>query len=394
MQMLLVEERKELSLRPDLNIESLRRKVIAEIESFNNGHVNNATKEAMREQHLRSRREILSRDQSWIRSKSPKLLPYFANGNELDPTKISPSLVEVETSTDNDLFRFARYTWSLPYTKGYGRRLRFLLFDSYHEKLMGILGLQSPPIDFVLRDKLFNYPSGRKVELVNQTMDAYVLGAVPPYSWLLGGKLVVLAASSKEIHDAYKRKYDNRPTQIENNILPSEIVMLTTTSAFGRSSLYNRVFFEKEGRRYKVAESLGFTKGYGVFHFSESLYKELRAFVSEVLPKRKVAGFGAGPKVKWQVITLALEHLKLPGREIMNHKIPREAYLIRLVQNLKAYMSGRDSIPHYYDWSFEELAGFWREHYLLNSQKNRPPDWKYWRRESIREDIFLEQMTE
>ena len=59
---------------------------------------------------------------------------------------------------------------------------------------MGILGLQSPPLDFSARDQQVKYPAGRKIEMVNQTMDIFTLGAIPPYNRLLGGKLVIYAA--------------------------------------------------------------------------------------------------------------------------------------------------------------------------------------------------------
>ena len=38
-------------------------------------------------------------------------------------------------------------------------------------------------------------------------MDAYVLGAVPPYSFLIGGKMVAALMGSQEVKDAYERKY-------------------------------------------------------------------------------------------------------------------------------------------------------------------------------------------
>ncbi len=38
-------------------------------------------------------------------------------------------------------------------------------------------------------------------------MDAYVLGAVPPYSLLIGGKLIAALMGSQEVQDAYDRKY-------------------------------------------------------------------------------------------------------------------------------------------------------------------------------------------
>jgi len=346
-----------------------------------------SSKEGLRQKHLANRLELLGRDRPWIASKARKLLHWFARGSEVDPAEISPRLVQVETEEQSALFRLARYTWSLPYSKGYGRRLKFLIVDGHNGKLMGLLGLQSPPLDLSPRDSRFAYAPGRKVELVNQTMDIYVQGAVPPYNALLGGKLAVLAAVAKEVREAYRKRYDGKLTHMEGKELAADLVALTTTSAFGRSSLYNRVVFEKDGQRYKVAESLGFMRGFGVFQFSEATYQLLKDFIRQELPGRRVAGFASGPRVKWQVITLALHRLGI-STSTMRHGIRREAYLIRLVDNLEGYFSGKDRVPKYRDWSFEELAAFWEQHYLLGPRRQRPNDWREWEKEQILELVL------
>jgi hypothetical protein len=362
----------------------LRSIVLAEWKQFQqSGTVGlSDLKEDLRQRHALNRLEILQRDRPWIRAKAPKLLNWFASGREVLPAKISPRLIEVDTNEQQDVFRLARYTWSLPYSKGYGRRLKFLIVDDQNDKLMGLLGLQSPPLDLAPRDHQFSFPTGRKVEIVNQTMDIYVQGALPPYNTLLGGKLVVLAAAAKEVREAYRRRYEGRLTRMERSRLPAELVALTTTSAFGRSSLYNRVVFEKGAQRHRVAESLGYMRGFGVFQFSEATYQLLKQFLKERLPERRMAGFSTGPRVKWQVITLALNMLGI-SRSLMRHGIRREAYLIRLIDNLEAYFAGEECKPLYRDWEFSELAAFWERHYLLGPLRRRPSAWKEWSNEQI-----------
>jgi hypothetical protein len=205
------------------------------------------SKDDLRQKHQTNRLEILRRDQGWIASRAPGLLHWFASGEDIAPQEISPRLVEVESSEQKDLFRLARYTWSLPYSKGFGRRLRFLVVDDTNGKLMGVLGFQSPPLDLSPRDRKFSFAQGRKIELVNQTMDIYVQGAVPPYNVLLGGKLIVLTSAAREVRQAYRSRYEGKLTEMEGRRLPARLVAVTTTSAFGRSSLYNRVVFEKGG---------------------------------------------------------------------------------------------------------------------------------------------------
>lgn len=245
-----------------MTVGQLRQLVLEELEALGfeceDGELHlpeEQTKTLARQLHRVSRQLELTNRQEWLRRNLPRYLPFFANGDEVEPARIRPTLVEIKEKWQHELFRVARLTWSLPYSKGFGRRLRYMLMDEHNGKLIGILCLQSPPLSFPPRDRLFNYPEGRKTELINQTMDIQTLGAVPPYSRLLGGKLVVLAASSDEVRTAYHCKYAGQRTEMEGRILPANLVALTTTSAFGRSSLYNRLKYDGE----PIAQSLGYT---------------------------------------------------------------------------------------------------------------------------------------
>ncbi len=329
-----------------------------------------------------SQLEIAAR-QDWLRQHLSKYLPFFANGDDVVPERIDPILVEVTKEHDHHLFRIARLLWSVPFSQGYGRRLRFLIIDQANDKLIGLLALQSPPLSFPARDRLFRYPPGRKTEMVNQTMDIHTLGAVPPYDRLLGGKLVALAAVSNEIRQTYWRKYCGRTTEMERRILPPHLVALTTTSAFGRSSLYNRL-------RYNgtiIAESLGYTEGYGAFHLME-LYPLFREFLeSQGVSTR--GGFGVGPRRKWQTMVRALGRLGLSS-DLLRHGVKREVFLFRLVDNLEAYLEGRDAEPVYRNLPFSELVAWWRERWLL-PRAVRVDGWRAWRKEEIKNILLMEQ---
>lgn len=333
-------------------------------------------KEGLRQIHRPASQMEIALNQNWLRQHLPMYLPLFANGSEIVPKHVDPVLIEVTTKQHHDLFRMARLLWSLPYSRGYGRRLRFLIMDRSNCKLIGLLALQSPPLDFPARDRLFRYPSGRKTELVNQMMDIQTLGAVPPYNRLLGGKLVALVATSNEVRQIYQRKYSGRKTEMEQRVLPSHLVALTTTSAFGRSSLYNRLVYKGT----PIAESLGYTEGYGTFHLME-LYPLFRDFLkSQGISTR--GGFGTGPRRKWQIMVRALDRLGLPS-DFLRHGIRREVFLFRLVHNLEAYMEGRDSEPVYRNLPLGDLIVWWRERWLL-PRAERVDGWREWRRENIR----------
>ncbi len=340
-------------------------------------------KAGMRQIHEPAVQLELATQQEWLEQNLLRYLNFFANGDDVIPERIDPAFVEVTTRQHHDLFRVARLLWSLPFSKGYGRRLRFLIIDQANNKLIGLLALQSPPLSFPARDRLFQYPPGRKTELVNQTMDIQTLGAVPPYDYLLGGKLVALVAASNEVRQRYWQKYAGRMTEIEQRILPPHLVALTTTSAFGRSSLYNRLKY----KGIPIAESLGYTEGYGTFHLME-LYPLFREFLENQGISTR-GGFGTGPRRKWQTMVRALDRLGFSA-EFLRHGIKREVFLFRLVDNLEAYMEGRDTEPVYRNLPFSDLVGWWKERWLL-PRVARVHEWKEWRNEEIKHRLCIGQ---
>lgn len=375
----------------------LRKKVIREL-----GHIYETIgepelpeKDLYRDMHHWHRQRELDRSRAWIRQAYMRYGSFFACGSEMDPLKVRPELVPVEKGLTADLFRLARYTWQLPYSKGYGRRLRFLLWDRYHDKLMGIIGLQSPPLDLAQRDQHYKIPKEQKVEIINQTMDAFVLGALSPYSGFLAGKLAVMAAASRDVRLAYEQKYYGTRSQLSQQILPARLVAITTFSAFGRSSIYNRVAAGKnsQGQNNWLTLSLGLTSGWGTYHFSDELYRELKDFIQSFNPGFQVTGFGTGPKIKRTVITLALRALDLPA-SFAQHGIPRELFVIPHIANLADFLGGKTVEPLYNDLSFAELVEYWRGQYLLGAgpiprYRARRESWIYWDYDDLQKNLGL-----
>ena len=170
------------------------------------------------------------------------------------------------------LFRWVRLHWSIPVSAGYGRRLRFLVVDQSNEKLIGVLGLSDPVFALGARDRAIGWtPEDRRMRL-RHVMDAFVLGAVPPYNSLLFGKLVAMLAASNEVRATFARRYRNKRSRIAGRSDSARLAMITTTSALGRSSIYNRLKF----REQTVFQRAGYTAGSGDFQFMNGLYTELR----------------------------------------------------------------------------------------------------------------------
>lgn len=156
-----------------------------------------------------------------------------------------------------------------------------------------------------------------------------------------------------------------------NRVLPNSLVAVSTLSAFGRSSLYNRVSKQSDGKHNEwAAISLGPCEGWGTFHLSNELYQRMKHFHLQLWPEKRVRGFGTGPRIRQQVITRILQELRLPKR-FARHNIGREVFIIPHVENLRPILAGSREEPIYNDKPFSTLAAFWKDRYCLPRASTR-----------------------
>jgi len=311
-----------------------------------------------------------------------KLLKYIASGHELDPARIKPKLVQVQPDTEHSrLFRYACLHWSIPISDGYGRRLRFLIFDENINKLMGLFALGDPVYAIRDRDRWVGWDAISKSERLYHVMDAYVLGAVQPYSRLLTGKLVALAITTNEVRDAFAARYGNRRTLISGKKRKPHLALITTTSALGRSSIYNRVKYRKR----LVMQSVGFTNGWGEFHFSNGVYDDLSRFAGKhCAPTAKNEVWGAGFRNRRELVRKALAKLGFP-QEMLNHGIRRELFVAPLATNARRFLRKEVDTLRYFNLPFKKVVRFWRERWLLpraerdsSYQDFDSEEWRLW----------------
>ncbi|HOK50124.1 MAG TPA: DUF4338 domain-containing protein [Thermoclostridium sp.] len=319
-------------------------------------------KNKIRELHETSVRHKRENASNNLKKGEKRLIQYIARGSEIDPERIRPSLITVTPgSIEELLFRYASLHWSIPVSSGYGRRLRFLVMDSHHEKLIGLIGLGDPVYSLKARDDWVGWNSEQKKERLSHVMDAFVLGAVPPYSYLLCGKLVAMLAASNEVREAFMEKYGNKETLIQKKVHDGSLAMITTTSALGRSSLYNRLKYQDRLLYHKV----GFTKGFGEFHFLNGLYDEIYKYVSRNFePTSKHASWGNGFRNRREIIGKCLKALGLTS-DWLKHGIQREIYVIPLAENTRNFLQGYDNILIEYNQSVDDLFEYFRERWLL-----------------------------
>jgi len=338
-----------------------------------------SNKESIRQLYSSLRYEKLREARSWLLSVEKKILPYFANGSEVEVKCIRPRLELVDTKFKSELFRYASLLWSVPVSSGYGRRMRFLVFDEHNSKLIGLFALGDPVYNLRVRDQWIGWGVQEKNERLYHVMDAYILGAVPPYSFLLCGKLIALLTTADEVRDVFKQRYTGRPSMLKKIVREPHLVLLTTTSALGRSSLYNRLTFNGQ----KAFISVGFTEGWGHFHFSNGTFELVKAYLKEIGdPVVEQYKYGGGPNWRFRVIKKCLIHLGL-SPNLLRHGIKREVFVAPLAANAREFLLGKEKEPLYYHRSVESIFAYFRERWLL-PRAARDQRFRDFHREDIR----------
>lgn len=338
------------------------------------------TKSTLRSVHTAQRDYLLQQESAFISRAWPELGHHFACGVEVDPSSISPRLELIHAGTwQSNLFRLASLTWSIPVSRGYGRRLRFLVWDDHNDKLIGLLALGDPVFNLKVRDSWVGWNAEARKERLVGVMDAYVLGALPPYSRILGGKLVAALLRTQEIRKHFERKYRRSRGIISQSEKRASLLLITTTSAFGRSSVYNRVRLDSISR----LEPLGFTSGYGHFHVPADLFQLIRAYLRS--QDHKYAAnfrYGDGPNWRLRAAREALSQLGV-SNGVLRHGVKREVYACAVAVNAQEILRGDAVRPSYKDllWACE-VGALARERWMV-PRAARDSSFRNWNRSEI-----------
>jgi hypothetical protein len=342
----------------------------------------NLTKERLRKLHSVSvKHKIQSAYESLYRYED-KLLDRIAKGNDVNPYKITPQLIEVVSgSEDERLFRYATLHWSIPVSTGYGRRLRFLVKDEQNGKLIGIIGLGDPVFALGARDNWIGWDRLTLGENLRYVMDAFALGAVPPYSHLLCGKLVAMLAVSNDVKDAFRRKYQNNQSLIQQKESDARLALITTTSALGRSSIYNRLRLDNR----LLYQRVGFTRGSGEFHFSNGLYGAISEYATRYcIPTAKQESWGTGFRNRREVVRKCLSKVGLSSKW-MYHGVEREVFVVPLAINTREFLRGEHTRLRWFNTSTDELVTFFKNRWLMPKAERDdtykqwdPEQWRLW----------------
>ncbi|MCZ2152960.1 MAG: DUF4338 domain-containing protein [Bryobacterales bacterium] len=221
-------------------------------------------------------------------------------------------------------------------------------------------------------------------------MDITVCGAIAPYNSLLGGKLVSVLLCSPEITQYYAVRYGQQQSLIASSMAGKGIVrrptlvLLGTTSLYGTgASQYNRIklpagdFGGQSGNLLEY-KALGYSVGYGSFHFSSNTVAIIETLLARTNGGRKVNSiFGEGVNPLMRKIREGLDAIGLPSDQLLQHGNRRIVYGIGLARNFRQVLLGMHRRPQFLlpqqhpEQVTAEIAAYWRRRWL-NGRIVRP----------------------
>ena len=337
-------------------------------------------KDVVRALHTGQRDHRLQLNGAFIVDRLPKLMKHFASGDDVDPAHIAPTLQRISSDTwESDLFRLASLTWAVPVSNGFGRRIRYLVWDAHNRKLIGLIAIGDPVFNLSVRDSLIAWDVRARGERLVNIMDAYVLGAMPPYNALLGGKMVACLIRSRDVYDDFTRAYGNTTGIISQREKKARLLAVTTSSSMGRSSVYNRL--KLNGVEY--FKSIGYTGGWGHFHIPDDLFADLRSYLRAIghsyADRHR---FGQGPNWRLRTTRAALAALGFK-EDMLRHGIQREVFIALLANNalrLLRTSKGRPDLSSLL--SAEDVARLAVERWMLPRSQRRP-EYRAWKAENL-----------
>ena len=345
--------------RLNWNIEKTRNKLVISPPSYYN-------KKIIKMSMNVSRQQILEKNNEWIKKHIDLAKKNLAQGRDVLKSEILPRIEVCKTKKQHSIFRIFRYYWSSPYSEYIGRRIRLLIRDDGIDgsPIIGIAALGSSIIHIPARDKWIGWDKETRTNNIIYTMDAYVLGALPPYNYLLGGKLVSYILASNEIREIYKKKYKDKMTIIRKR-KADDLICIFTTSLYGNSSQYNRLRFENK----LLYIPIGYTSGYGTLHISNETFLAMQQLLSEkgiMITNR----FGDGPNWRMRVVRTVSDIIGFDSDVLLRHSYKRGIYAVPLTKNFRSFLLGKADRAIYYNLPLETLVKFWKERWLNMRKKN------------------------
>ncbi len=243
-----------------------------------------------------------------------------------------------------DLLFYGRMTISsFPFSGAVGRRVYYLIRNKSDGVILGLVVLMSD-LTIPIRDRDIGWSREQMWKRMKYTMNVHLAIPTPQLSQYLTGKLTALSVESKEIQDYYQQKYGH------------PLAMMTCTSLFGESSVYNRL----KGYNY-----LGTTKGHSVALVPLDIKIKMREDFKAAKGKYSETYYNEDGSVRERYgVVKGFQKL---GKywDVKQAENQRGVYVIPLSHNYKEFLRGEADVIQPFDHStFSTLAQYWQERWL------------------------------
>ena len=364
-------------------IERLRRDLQA-LELPDND-VDEPSKQQVRAIYQAARGARLAKAKDWLEDQGATLSRHFANGSEIEPDRIDPEVALIEKGTvDSEIFRLATMLWSVPVSQGFGRRLRFLVRDRNNTRVIGVFAIGDPVFNLKVRDDWIGWSAEQRKHRLVHIAEGHVIGAVPPYTALLGAKLIAALATSREVLESHQRRYRGKCGTLSGAAYAGPPSLLTTMSALGRSSVYNRLHVNGWTRYVR----LGSSSGYGHFQINEKTFESLRRML-EAQGHRyaQIPHYGEGGNWRLRVVRAALASVGVNGDTVLRHGVRREAWAAPLHPQWRDVIEGRHPAEIWtHTPTAEQIGQWWRNRWAI-PRARRNQEWRKCERRTVLKTI-------
>ncbi len=231
--------------------------------------------------------------------------------------RLEPIIEFVEDDlTEFNILRVKSTT--MEWSTGPGRLIRSIVRNKSDGRYIGILTFASDFRSLKPRDDFIGWRESEKRKKLRNLAVVSTCHATQPLGFnFLGGKLIASLATTSQIREKWKERYDDT------------LVGLTTTSLFGKFSMYDRIPYWKP---------LGETSGQVFIKPDDEYYEFWSSWVKKKYPdEHKDAISRSSPKQN--VIRLVLKYLGISQKDYMtNHK--RGIYFSDFYENGREFLCG------------------------------------------------------
>lgn len=238
----------------------------------------------------------------------------------VDVSRVQPVLELCSNRETFDLFTYCRLLQGIPNAPLVGRRMSWLVFDGVgnDRRLIGAFGLNSSPYSLGSRDSYLGWAGAagdaRKRVGLLCVLDMPLCTALPPYTRVLGGKLIASLALTSEVNAAFVQRYATR-------IPPggSLLAVITLCATGLHCPVFNRIMLKPGGLYRRV----GATAGYSTAFVSDPTITLAHSVVREARKGLRKPLFAKSMRI----VKSALETCGLPGERLLRLGVRKGVYV-------------------------------------------------------------------